>query len=87
MQEQRLTSAMVGGNSGPGHGTKVGTIPRVEASGPRSNNVVKRPHIQRVRFAPVPSPDAKQSQGISTQCIELVVITDIEPESSEDDKN
>jgi hypothetical protein len=75
MQEQRLTSAMVGGNSGPGPGTKVA------APASRSVHVLKNLHTQRGVY-PVPSSDAKE---VSTQRIECIVITDTEPESSEDE--
>jgi hypothetical protein len=86
IREQRLTFATPSGKSGPGPGTKVGTVLRVRPPAPRSSNVLKRPYIQR-GVHPVSSTDANQSPGISTQRIELVVITDMEQESSEDDNN
>jgi hypothetical protein len=75
-QKLRLTSAVRSGNSQPGSAG-------VKDADPRSGNAIKRPDIQR---GPALASDAKQSQGISAQHIELVVITDSEPESSEDDK-
>jgi hypothetical protein len=41
------------------------------------SNVLKRPCIQH-GVCPIPSSDRKQSQGISRQRIEFVVITDTE---------
>jgi hypothetical protein len=84
MQKPRRTSSMVGENSWTGPGTKVGPVLGVKDPVPRPSTVVKRPHIQ---LGPAPSSVAKQSRGISAQRIELVIITDTEPESSEDDKN
>jgi hypothetical protein len=65
-------SAMASGKSVPGPGTKIPSVLQVNASPAPGSE----PHIQR-----------RESRGISTQRIELVVITDTEPESSEDDKN
>jgi hypothetical protein len=85
MREQRLRSAMESGKSGPGPGAKVEIVPQVEAPPPRASNILKRPHIQR-GVLPVSSSDTKQSDWISVQRIDFVVISDTEPESSEDGK-
>jgi hypothetical protein len=77
---------MAGGKPGPGPGTKVGSVPQVRAAVPQPSSVLKRPYIQH-GARPILFSDRKQSQGISTQPIELVVITDAESESSDDDKN
>jgi hypothetical protein len=61
MQKRRFTSAIVGGNSGPGSGTKVGPAFGVQ-SRPKETA-----HPRGVDF--VPSSDAKQRQGISAQHI------------------
>jgi hypothetical protein len=82
LREQRLTSAMASGKSVQRPGTKVPTVRQVDPPpAPRSG-----PHIPR-HIRHVSSSDAEQSQVTSTQRIELVVITDTEPESSENDKN
>jgi hypothetical protein len=86
IQKQRFTSATVDGNSRPGPSTKVGPVLRVKDPVPWSGNPFKRPYIQR-GVGPVLSSDAKQSQGVSIQHVELIVIVDMEPESSEDDEN
>jgi hypothetical protein len=86
IQKQRFTSATVDGNSRPGPSTKIGPVLGVKDPVPRSGNPVRRPHIQR-GVGPVPSSDAKQSQGVSAQHVELIVIIDTESESSEDDEN
>jgi hypothetical protein len=64
---------------------------RLTASGnpgrePPAPRPIKRPHIRHDVHA-ISSCDVNHSQRIPAQRIELVVITDTEPESSEDDKN
>ncbi|KIM92760.1 hypothetical protein OIDMADRAFT_149972 [Oidiodendron maius Zn] len=86
IQKQRFTSATIDRSSRPGLSTKVGPVLDVKDPVPRSGNPVKRPHIQ-CSVGPFPSSDAKQSQGVSLQHVELIVIVDTEPESSEDDEN
>jgi hypothetical protein len=78
-------SAIVHGDFGPGPGTKAIPVLGVKDAVPRPDNTGKRLHIQRGPHHP--SSDGKQSQGISAQRIELIVIADTEPDSSEDDKN
>jgi hypothetical protein len=85
MREQRLRPAMDSGKSGPGPGTKVGIVLQAEASALRASNILKRPHIRR-GVLPVSSSDTKQSEGVSAQPVDFVVISDSEPESSEDGK-
>lgn len=79
-------SAMASKKLGPGPGTKVGTALQVEAPAPRSGNVLKKPHIQH-GGRPIPSSDREKSQGLYTQHVEFVVITDTESELSEDNKH
>jgi hypothetical protein len=83
MRERRLISAMASEKLGPGPSTKVRTVLQVEAPVPRSDNALKRPHIH-LGVRPIPSLDREQSQGISTQRIELVVTPDTESETGEE---
>jgi hypothetical protein len=85
MREQRLRPAMESGKSGPRRGTKVGTVLQIEAPTLRASNILKRPHSRR-GVLPVSSSDTKQSEGISAQRIDFVVISDTEPESTENGK-
>jgi hypothetical protein len=85
MRGQRLMSATASGQSGPRPGTKVGTVLQVEAPAPRSSNFLKRPHIQH-GIRPIPSTNVKQSQRISAQYIDLVIISDTEQDPSGEDE-
>jgi hypothetical protein len=79
MREQRLRSAMESRKSGPAPGTTVGTVLQVEAPAPRASNLLKRPQIQR-GVLPVSLSDTNQSEGVSVQRINFIVISDTEPE-------
>jgi hypothetical protein len=57
---------------------------RASRSRSKVQKCLKRPHID---VHAVPSSDVNQSHGIPMRRIEWVVITDIGPDSSEDDKN
>ena len=80
MREQRLSADVESGKSGPGPGTKVETVPQVEAPAPRASNVLQVLHVIQRGVLPVSSSDTKQSEGISAQRIDFVVISDTEPE-------
>jgi hypothetical protein len=77
MREQRLMSSMASEKSGPGPGTKVGSVPQGRAPMPQPSNVLKTPYTQPGADT-VPSSDAKRSQEIPAQGIELVVIANTE---------
>jgi hypothetical protein len=47
MQKQRLSSAIVHGDFGPGHGTKATPVTGVKDAVPRLGIAVKKPHVQR----------------------------------------
>jgi len=91
MRKQTLTSVRAAGKPGHRTGAKVGTRPQVGAPVPQSSNVMKRPRIQPGAHTKsghrrlVPSSAAKHSRGISAENIELVVISDSEPESDDDE--
>jgi hypothetical protein len=79
--QNRLTSTIIHRDFRSGPSTKIAALLRVKDAAPRPVNAVKRPHIHCSR---APSSNTKQTWGISALRIELVIITDTEPESSED---